>query len=151
ADALRAGGAEVELVTAGSDAELDDLIKPSISGEVRLVVAAASDAEIRAVVRRLVRALSPAPSSRPDDLPDNRTVYALPPLSVLPLAPAIPPLCAALGLPTDPATVAKATLGDRVRRWDLLRTQGSATLHGVLLGGLDEGTPAPLHARIEVD
>jgi hypothetical protein len=162
-DALRARGADVELVTAGSDADLDDVIKAVVSSggpkawmgasdaTPRLVIAAAGDAEVRAVVRRLVRAMSPAASSRPDDLPPNRTVYDLPPLSVLPLAPAIPSLCTVLGLPTGAADVAQATLGDRVHRWDLLRTQGSVTLHSVLLGGLDGGTPAPLRACIEVD
>jgi hypothetical protein len=115
------------------------------------VVAAATDAEVRAVVRRAVRLLAPPPSQRPDDLPANRTVPDLPPLAVLPLTPAVPPLCGALGLPTTPAAVAMATLTGPVRRWDLLRTEGSVTLHSVLLGGLDGGTPVPLRARIEVD
>jgi hypothetical protein len=152
ADALRARGTTTELVTAGSDADIDVVVKRVVAGDTRLVVAAAADAEVRAVVRRLVRELSPAPSRRPDDLPANRTVYDLPPLSVLPLAPAVPPLCAALGLPTSPTDVAMATMGGRVRRWDLLRTEGgSATLHDVLLGGFDGGAPAPMRARIEVD
>lgn len=152
ADALRERGATAEPVTAESDAEIDEAVKPVLAGEARLVVAAASDAEVRAVVRRMVRALAPPPSRRPDDLPANRTVYDLPPLSVLPLAPAVPPICAALGLPTSPTAVAMATLHGQARRWDLLRTEGgSVTLHGVLLGGLDGSTPAPLRARIEVD
>jgi hypothetical protein len=99
----------------------------------------------------MVRALTPPPSRRPDDLPAYRTIYDLPPLAVLPLAPAVPPLCAALGLPTTAGAVAMATLGGRARRWDLLRTEGSVTLHGLLLGGFDGETPAPLRARIEVD
>jgi hypothetical protein len=100
----------------------------------------------------MVRALTPAPSRRPDDLPPNRTVFDLPPLAVLPLAPAVPPLCTALGLPTAPADVAMATLGGHVRRWDLMRTEGgSVTLRGVLFGGFDGTTPAPLRARVEVD
>jgi hypothetical protein len=151
ADALRAGGAAVELVTAESDAEIDAVVKPVAAGEARLVVAAATDAEVRAVVRRAVRMLAPPPSRRPDDLTPNRTVPDLPPLAVLPLAPAVPPLCSALGLPTTPADVAMATLDGRARRWDLLRTEGSVTLHGVLLGGFDRGSPVPVHARIEVD
>jgi hypothetical protein len=151
ADALRGGGAQVETVTAESDGEIDDVAKAVTAGEARLVVAAATDAEVRAVVRRLVRLHAPAASRRPDDLPMNRTIYDLPPLSILPLAPALPPLCTTLALPTDPAQVAAVTLGDRIRRWDLLRTQGSTTLQGVLLGGLDGDDPAPLRARIEVD
>jgi hypothetical protein len=152
ADALRATGTTAELVTAGSDAEIDIVVKRVVAGDARLVVAAAADAEVRAVVRRLVRELAPAPSLRPDDLPANRTVYDLPALAVLPLAPAVPALCGALGLPTSPLDVAMATVDGHVRRWDLLRTEGgSATLHGVLLGGSDEGAPAPVRARIEVD
>lgn len=165
ADALRAGGAAVELTTATSDAEIDVVVKRVAAGEARLVVAAATDAELRAVVRRAVRLLAPPPSRlhRPgsgasgaegqpsDDLPLNRTVPDLPPLGVLPLSPAVPPLCAALGLPTTPADVAMATLGGRVRRWDLLRTEGSVTLHAVMLGGFDGGSPVPIRARIEVD
>src|SRR5262245_2568614 len=42
ADALTAEGARVELVTACSDAELDDAVKPLIAGEADLVVAADS-------------------------------------------------------------------------------------------------------------
>jgi hypothetical protein len=155
ADALRSGGATVEPVTAGSEAEIDRAIRPVLAGEARLVVAAASDAEVRAVVRRMVRALTPPHSGRPTDLKANRTVYDLPPLSVLPLAPAAPPLCGALGLPTTPADVAMATLDGLQRRWDLLRTEGgSVTLHGVLLGGLagsGGASPAPLRAIIAVD
>ena len=152
ADALRTGGATAEAVTAGSDADIDEAITPVLAGEARLVVAAASDAEVRAVVRRMARAFTPSPSKRPDDLPPGRTVFDLPPLSVLPLAPAVPPLCRAYGLPTAPGDVAMATLGGRVRRWDLLRTEGgSVTLHGVLLGGFDGATPAPLRARVAVD
>src|SRR5690606_36340015 len=67
------------------------------------------------------------------------------------LAPALPPLCSDLGLPTTPTDVAMATLGGRVRRWDLLRTEGSVTLHAVMLGGFDKGSPVPVRARIEVD
>jgi hypothetical protein len=163
ADALRAGDARVELVTATSDAEIDTVVKRVAAGEARLVMAAATDAELRAVVRRMVRLLAPPPSRlhRPaaadggtaesDDLPLHRTVPDLPPLGVLPLTPAVPPLCSALGLPTSPGDVAMATLGGRVRRWDLLRTEGSVTLHAVLLGGMENGAPVPVRARIEVD
>lgn len=152
ADALRAGGATVDLVTAGSDADIDAAVKAVEAGEARLIVAAASDAEVRAVVRRMVRHLSPPPSKRPPELPANRTVLDLPPLSVLPLAPAVPALVYALDLPTSPADVATATLTGRERRWDLLRNDASSvTLHGCLLGGLDHGKPAAFRARIEVD
>ncbi len=152
ADALRAGGATVELVTAGSDADIDAAVKPVEAGEARLVVAAATDAELRAVVRRMVRHLSPPPSKRPPELPPNRTVFDLPPLAVLPLTPAVPSLVPVLDLPTSPGDVAAAVLGGRERRWDLLRNDGgSVTLHGCLLGGLDQGQPAAFRARIEVD
>jgi hypothetical protein len=162
ADALRAGGAAVEPVAAGCDDDIDHVVERVVAGEARLVVAAASDAEVRAVVRRMVRALAPSPSRRPDDLPVDRTVYDLPPLAVLPLAPAVPPLCAVLDLPATAADVAKATLSGRARRWDLLRTEASVTLHSVLLGGFGGGSrrsrggpsgvaPAAVRARIEVD
>ena len=152
ADALRAGRATVDLVTAGSDADIDAAVKAVEAGEARLIVAAASDAEVRAVVRRMVRHLSPAPSKRPPELPANRTVLDLPPLSVLPLAPAVPALVYALDLPTSPTDVAAATLTGRERRWDLLRNDASSvTLLGCLLGGLDHGKPAAFRARIEVD
>jgi hypothetical protein len=74
ADALRAGGATVEQVTATSDAEIDGALKPVEAGEARLVVAAATDAELRGVVRRLVRRYAPPPSKRPAELPPNRTI-----------------------------------------------------------------------------
>jgi hypothetical protein len=152
ADALKAGGAKVDLVTAGSDDDIDAAVKPVEAGEVRLILAAATDAEVRAVVRRMVRHLVPPPSKRPVELPPNRTVFDLPPLSVLPLVPAVPPLSSALGLPITPADVAAATLGGRERRLDLLRNDaGSVTLHGCLFGGLDDGQPAVLRARIETD
>ncbi|MCI0688093.1 MAG: hypothetical protein L0Y54_12765, partial [Sporichthyaceae bacterium] len=147
-----AGGATVDLATAGNDAQIDAAVKPVVAGEVRLVVAAATDAEVRAVVRRMVRHLSPPPSRRPDDVPPNRTVFDLPPLSVLPLAPAVPGLVSALDLPMNPDDVAAATLAGRERRWDLLRNDASSvTLHGCLLGGLDHGKSATFRARIEVD
>lgn len=151
ADALRSGGATVELVTAYSDADIDVVVKRVAAGEARLVVAAATDAEVRAVVRRAVRQLAPPPSRRPDDLPANRTIPDLPPLAVLPLTPSVPPLSSVLGLPTTPGDVAMATLGGHIRRWDLLRTEGSVTLHGLVLGGFDGNTPVPLQAHIAVD
>jgi hypothetical protein len=152
AEALRVGGATVDLVTAGSDADIDAAVKPIEAGEARLVVAAATDSEVRAVVRRMVRHLSPPPSKRPPELPANRTVFDLPPLSVLPLAPAVPALVDALGLPSSPTDVAAATLDGRERRWDLLRNDAnSVTIHGCLLGGLDRGKPAAFRSRIEVD
>ena len=153
AEALRAGGATVELATAHDDSEVDAAVKPVEAGQTRLVVAAATDAEVRAVVRRLVRRYAPPPSKRPAELPAGRTVFDLPPLAVLPLAPAMPDLVGELGLPRTPADVAATTLAGRARRLDLLRTDaGSVTLLGCLLGGIDgEGTAVAWRARVEVD
>jgi hypothetical protein len=151
-DALRAAGAEVDLVNAGSDTDIDAGIAPG-EGGTRLVVAAAADGQVRAVVRRLVRLHAPTPSRRPADLPADRTLPDLPPFGLLPLDPAGPDLASRLRLPRDPATVAAAVLGDRVRRFDLLRNDGgSLTLDGTLLGGSDgEGRAVPFRAMINVD
>jgi hypothetical protein len=152
ADALTRAGARVETVTATSDQEIDRVVERA--GEVRLVVAAATDGQLRAVVRRMVRRAAPPPSRRPAGLPDNRTVPDLPPLAVLPLDPAGGGLAARLRLPRDPAGVAAAVLGDRVRRLDLLRQDGASavTLDGALLGGTDQaGRAVSWQARIEVD
>jgi hypothetical protein len=149
-DALVAGGARVEAVTAGSDEEIDAVLERP----ARLVVAAAADGQLRAVVRRLVRRNAPSPRTRAPDLPADRTVPDLPALGVLPLGPADDTsLVARLGLPRDPAAVAAAVLGGDVRRLDLLRNDGgSVTLHGALLGGLDSGGRAvAFAARVEVD
>ena len=153
ADALRAGGATVALVTAGSDADIDTALKPVEAGDARLVVAAATDAELRAVVRRLVRRYAPPPSNRPTDLPPDRTVFDLPPLALLSLTPAVPDLVGLLDLPRGPAEVAAAVLAGRERRLDLLRHDGgSVTLAGALIGGADAGGKvAPWRGRIEVD
>jgi hypothetical protein len=89
----------------------------------------------------------------------------LPAIGVLPLDPAgasldrLPrdpgqrDLAAQLGLPREPAAVASAVLGGRVRRLDLLRNDGgSVTLDGALLGGADDsGRPLPWRGRVEVD
>jgi hypothetical protein len=153
ADALRSGGASVDLATARADSEVDTALKPVEAGDARLVVAAATDAQIRAVVRRMVRHHAPPPSKRPAELPAGRTVFDLPPLAVLPLAPAVPDLVTELGLPRRPDEVAAATLAGTARRLDLLRTDaGSVTLHGCLFGGVDgSGAAVPWRARIEVD
>ena len=149
-DALRAAGAEVELVNAGSDAEIDAALA---SDDARLVVAFAADGQVRAVVRRLVRKNAPAPSKRPADLPADRTVPDLPPIGILPLDPTGPDLASRLGLPRDPASVARAVLDGHVRRVDLLRNDGgSLTLDGALLGGADaEGRAVPFKAHVNVD
>jgi hypothetical protein len=152
ADALTGAGATVETITAGSDEEIDDVV--ARLPEVRLVVAAAVDGQLRAVVRRMVRRWAPPPSRRPADLPANRTVPDLPPVAVLSLDPAGDDLAARLGVPRDPAGVAAAVLGDRVRRLDLLRQDGApaVTLDGVLLGSSDDaGRVVPWRARVEVD
>ena len=84
-DAVAAAGGTTELVTACEDAAIDAAVKPVIAGEARLIVAAATDAEVRAVVRRMVRILAPPPSKRPAELPADRTVFDLPALGILPL------------------------------------------------------------------
>lgn len=174
-DALVEGGARVETVTAGSDAEIDAVLArfdgparpdgltwPDPDSKTRLVVATAADGQLRAVVRRLVRRYAPPPSRRPADLPAARTVPDLPVIGVLPLDPVGPgdgtsadrrDLAGQLGLPREPAAVAAAVLGGRVRRLDLLRTDsGSVTLDGALLGGADDaGRTVPWRGRVEVD
>jgi hypothetical protein len=176
-DALRADGASVEVLRTRCDADLDAAIArldgparddgltwPAEPGRVpQLVVAADSDGQLRAVLRRMVRRWAPPPSRRPADLPAGRTVPDLPPLAVLPLdAPHTGPdasaagaeagagaldLAGRLGLPRDPAEVAKAALHGRILRLDLLRNDGgSVTAHGALLGGTH-----PWSARVEVD
>ncbi|WP_328341435.1 hypothetical protein [Micromonospora sp. NBC_00421] len=170
ADELTARGARVETVTAYSDAEVDEVLArldaparpdgltwPDPDSKVRLVVAAASDAQLRAVVRRLVRRYAPPPSRRPAELAGNRTVPDLPPIGVLPLDPARGgphrDLVAQLGLPREPAAVAAAVLDGGVRRLDLLRNDGgSVTLDGALLGAADDaGRPLHWRGRVEVD
>ncbi|AVT33377.1 hypothetical protein C6361_32450 [Plantactinospora sp. BC1] len=173
ADALTERGARVETVTARSDREIDAVLArldgpprpdgldwPDPDDKTRLVVATASDAQLRAVMRRLVRRYAPPPSRRPADLAGNRTVPDLPAIGVLPLEPSRsaasgPPrdLAGQLGLPREPAAVAAAVLDGRVRRLDLLRNDGgSVTLDGVLLGAAnDAGTPLAWHGRVEVD
>jgi hypothetical protein len=167
ADALRAAGARVETVTAASDAEIDTVIKrfdaaprtdeldwPSLDADTRLVVATATDGQLRAVVRRLVRRYAPPPSRRPADLAEDRTVPDLPPIAILPLDSSNKSdLAAQLGLPRDPAGVAAAVLGDTVKRLDLLRNDGgSVTVDGALVGGADDnGRAVPWRGRVEVD
>ena len=170
ADALTTRGARVETITANSDKEIDAVLSrldgparpdgltwPDDDSKTRLVVATASDGQLRAVMRRLVRRYAPPPSRRPADLAGNRTVPDLPPVAILPLDPARSSdhtdLAGQLGLPRDPAEVAAAVLDGRVRRLDLLRNDGgSVTLDGALLGGADEdGRPLPWRGRVEVD
>ncbi|RQX07888.1 diacylglycerol kinase family protein [Micromonospora inaquosa] len=170
ADALNARGARVETITARSDAEIDAVLArfdgparpdgltwPDSDSKTRLVVAVASDGQLRAVLRRLVKRYAPAPSKRPADLPGSRTLPDLPPVAVLPLDPARGgthrDLAAQLGLPRDPAAVAAAVLDGTPRRLDLLRNDGgSVTLDGALLGAADDaGRPLHWRARVEVD
>ena len=167
ADALRTAGARVEMITAASDAEIDAVIArfdgagrpdgltwPDLDGKVRLVVASATDGQLRAVLRRLVRRYAPPPSKRPADLAADRTVLDLPPIAILPLDPACTTdLAAQLRLPRTASGVAAAVLGDRVRRLDLLRNDGgSVTVDGALIGGADAGGRAvPWRGRVEVD
>ncbi|GAB1643733.1 hypothetical protein [Krasilnikovia sp. MM14-A1259] len=167
ADALREAGARVETVTAASDAEIDEVIArfdaeprtdglswPDADSKLRLVVATATDGQLRAVLRRLVRRYAPPPSRRPAELTDGRTVPNLPPVAILPLDRAsTTDLAAQLGLPREPAAVAAAALGSTVRRLDLLRNDGgSVTLDGALIGGSDgDGRAVPWRGRVEVD
>lgn len=150
-DALLAGGAEVDVVVANADTEIDAALKGL--PEARLIVASAADGQLRAVLRRLVRGYAPAPSKRPPDLPADRTLPDLPPVGVLPLGPDPADLPSRLGLPREPSAVAAAVLAGRARRLDLLRTDsGSVTLDGALLGGTDgHGRATGFRARVEVD
>jgi hypothetical protein len=164
-DALGAAGARVETVTAHSDQDVDAVLArfdgparedgltwPDTDSKTRLVVAVATDSQLRHVVRRLVRRYAPPPSRRPADLAGNRTVPDLPPLAVLPMGPASRDLVAQLGLPRDPAEVAAVALDGTVRRLDLLRTDaGSVTLDGALVGGRTQGQPGTWRGRVEVD
>ncbi|MEU4564367.1 diacylglycerol kinase family protein [Actinoplanes sp. NPDC023936] len=167
ADALRKAGARVETVMAASDQEIDAVLArfdgparpdgltwPDPDTKLRLVVASATDGQLRAVVRRLVRRYAPPPSKRPADLSMARTVPDLPPLAILPLDPGnTGDLAAQLGLPRTPEEVAAAVLNGPVRRLDLLRNDGgSVTLDGALLGGSDDnGRAVPWRGRVEVD
>ncbi|MEU4716242.1 hypothetical protein AB0F73_21690 [Micromonospora purpureochromogenes] len=170
ADALTARGARVETVIARSDAEIDEVLArldaparpdgltwPDPDSKTRLIVATATDAQLRAVLRRLVRRYAPPPSRRPADLAGDRTVPDLPTIGVLPLDPARSgarrDLAAQLGLPRDPAAVAAAVLDGTARRLDLLRNDaGSVTLDGALLGAADDaGRPLHWRGRVEVD
>lgn len=152
-DALRAAGATVEIIQAGSDDQIDAVI--ARAERARVVVAAEAVGQLRAVVRRMVRRYAPPPSTRsaeradPPDLPPDRTVRDLPPIGVLPLA----GVFGWLAVPERPADVAAAVIGGRSRRLDLLRTDsGSVTLDGALVGGADaDGRPVPFTARVEVD
>ncbi|MEU4156126.1 diacylglycerol kinase family protein [Actinoplanes sp. NPDC026670] len=167
ADALRKAGALVETVLAGSDQEIDAVLTrfdgptrpdgltwPDPDTKVRLVVATATDGQLRAVMRRLVRRYAPPPSKRPADLVAGRTVPDLPPVAILPLDPGnTEDLAAQLGLPRTPEAVAAAVMNGTVRRLDLLRNDGgSVTLDGALLGGSDDnGRAVPWRGRVEVD
>lgn len=158
-DALRAAGAEVDLVTADSDAEIDAALRHGATGPAstgsdpgghRFVVAAATDGQVRAVIRRLVRGGTPSPGKRPPDLPPDRTVPDLPPIGILPMGGG---LVGRLGVPSSPEMVAAAVLAGRTRRFDLLRNDGgSLTLDGALLGGTDKnGRAMGFRAAINVD
>lgn len=153
ADELRRAGRRVDLVTAGEDAEIDAAVKPVTEGDARLVVAAATDGELRAVLRRLMRRYAPSAAQRPPDLPAGRTLDDLPPIGVLPLAPATPELVSQLDLPRTPAAVAAAVVAGRSRRLDLLRNDGgSLTLHAARIGATDaNGQPTTWHGLVEVD
>lgn len=167
AEALTEAGARVETVVATSDADIDAVITrldappredglawPDPDSKVRLVVATATDGQLRAVMRRIVRRYAPPPSKRPAELAANRTLPDLPPVAILPLDPGnTDDLAAQLGLPRDPAAVAAAVVNGTVRRLDLLRNDGgSITVDGALVGGVDDaGRAVPWRGRVEVD
>jgi hypothetical protein len=167
AEALTKAGARVETITAGSDAEIDEVIArfdgpprpdglswPDADSKLRLVVASATDGQLRAVLRRLVRRYAPPPSKRPRDLSADRTVPDLPPVAILPLdLSSTDDLAFQLGLPRSPDAVASAVLNGSARRLDLLRNDGgSVTVDGALIGGADaDGRALPWRGRIEVD
>jgi hypothetical protein len=167
AETLEKAGARVEMITAGSDGEIDAVLErldgpprpdgltwPDVESKTRLVVASAVDGQLRAVLRRLVRRYAPPPSKRPDDLAATRTVPDLPPVALLPLdAASTTDLAAQLGLPRTPAEVADAVLNGTVRRLDLLRNDGgSVTVDGALVGGADDdGRAVAWRGRVEVD
>ncbi|NUS55331.1 MAG: hypothetical protein HOV66_10810 [Streptomycetaceae bacterium] len=166
-DALTSAGARAEAVTAHDDSDIDDVLArfdapPNADGlsrhdpdtKLRLVVAVAADAQLRHVVHRMVRRYAPPPSRRPGDLPSNRTIPDLPPVGVLLLDKTDTTAYAArLGLPTEPAEVARAVLSDRVRRLDLMRNDGGqVTLDGALFGAVDDaGQALAWKGRVEVD
>ncbi|WP_027342939.1 hypothetical protein [Hamadaea tsunoensis] len=166
-DALTAAGARTEAVTAHDDSGIDDVLarfdappdadglrRPDPDTKTRLVVAIADDAQLRHVVHRMVRRYAPPPSRRPGDLPSNRTVPDLPPLGVLLLDKSDTTAYATrLGLPLAPADVARAVLGDRVRRLDLMRNDGgTVTIDGALFGAVDgAGQALAWKGRVEVD
>ena len=193
-DALVAAGARVKTRTARSDTEIDEILAsldgpsrpdglawPDGENLTRLIVATASDGQLRAVMRRLVRRYAPPPSRRPDDLAANRTVPDLPPIGVLPLDPTTRPhradadnsatrigtdqsdggqadpaedgtdLAGRLGLPRDPARVAAAVLAGRVRRFDLLRNDGGSVTLDGALIGGADHTGRPLPWRGRVE
>ncbi len=156
ADALRAQ-AEVEILGADSDTEVDAALDKADERQARLVVAG-GDGPLRAVIRRMARRVTPAPSKRPADLPADRTMPDLPPVGLLPLEPGDgpldgPSLAAELCLPHQPAAVAAAVLGGKQRRIDLFRNDGgSVTVHGALLGAATEtGQPLTWRAQVDVD
>jgi hypothetical protein len=156
ADALRAGGATVEVTEPDSHQEITAALTKATEGEMRLVVPGV-DGQVRAVVRQLVRRAQPRGGDRPPELASNRTIPDLPPIAILPLTPAgtdpSGDLVTELGLPSDPEQVAAAVLSGEHRRLDLLRHDGgSVTLRSALLGGVDDkGKPAPWTAAVHVD
>ncbi|QSB05295.1 hypothetical protein [Natronoglycomyces albus] len=132
-DELKARGVSADTVEASNESVIDEVVK---SGRA-IVVAADTDAQLRAVVHRCVRILAPPPSKRPDDLPKDRTVPDLPPLGVLALG-ETPGLVGRLGLPSTPGEVAEAMVAGNVKRTDFFRHDGGGiTLDGVRIGGGD--------------
>lgn len=132
-DELKERGVSADTVEASNPVDIDHVVT---SGK-RIVVAADTDSQLRAVVLRAMRQLAPPPSKRPDDLPRDRTVPDLPPIGVLALG-ETPGLVGRLGLPSKPAEVADAVAAGQVLRTDFARHDGGGiTLDGVRIGGGD--------------
>ena len=160
-DALRTAGATVDLIEAGSDADIDDALSLALSStpEAKIIVVVEAVGQLRAVVRRLLRRYAPPPSSRPPTLPPDRTVHDLPPIGVLPLVGGGAQLGMGswLGVPQRAEATAAAVIAGHCRRLDLLRTDaGSVTLDGVVFGaparsGAASGAPSGVPSDVPSD
>ncbi len=156
----------METVTARSDAEIDAVLArldgparpdgltwPDPDSKTRLVVAAATDGQLRPWCAGWSGGTRRRPAAGPRTSPATARCPTCRRWPCSPMGPASRDLVAQLGLPRDPAAVAAAVLGGTVRRLDLLRNDGgSVTLDGALLGGRDDaGGRGTWRGRVEVD